>query len=253
MPFHFVMLIESCWLFGAMFCVLFYFVLYNLTFISVYNVSLIALDRYIALSNPFFYSSKASANMIFTTTVLIWVVSVFYNFALLYVNGNFTDFKVCDGVCLPALGPVSGIFDLTVVFILPCAIMMVLYVKIFAIARRHAIAIRANIKEIRRSDLKNNASMRSERKAAKALGILVAVFLFCLVPYYTCSIINGFVSKLLDTLIIATLTLFYLNSTFNPVIYAFFHPSFRKSMILILTCRILSKDSSTMNVLLKAN
>ncbi|XP_028809269.1 trace amine-associated receptor 13c-like [Denticeps clupeoides] len=250
MPFRFIMLIESCWLFGAVFCVVFNLFVFHLTCVSVYNVSLIAVERYMALNNPFLYSLKATVNVILSVIVLTWVLSLLYNIVLLYVNGNFSDVTACSEDCHVIVGDGSAIFDLIVVFVLPCATMMILYLKVFAIARKHAIAIRANIKDRRKNDLQNSDSMKSERKAAKVLGILVLVFLVCLVPFYISSLFLGFIkSQFYYGLIDKTLTLFYLNSTINPMIYALFHPSFQKSMKLILTCKIFSKDSSIINVL----
>ncbi|XP_028809268.1 trace amine-associated receptor 13c-like [Denticeps clupeoides] len=250
MPFRFIMLIESCWLFGAVFCVVFNLFVFHLTCVSVYNVSLIAVERYMALNNPFLYSLKATVNVSLIAVSLTWAVSFFYNFVLLYVNGNFSDVNTCSGDCVVSIGDVSAFFDLVVVFILPCATMMILYVKVFAIARKHAIAIRTNIKNKRKKDVQSSDSMTSERKAAKVLGILVSVFLVCLVPYYICSLFLGIIkSKFYYSLTINMLALFYLNSTINPMIYALFHPSFQKSMKLILTCKIFSKDSSIITVL----
>ncbi|KAL7889076.1 hypothetical protein AOLI_G00040500 [Acnodon oligacanthus] len=190
MPFHFMWLIESCWMFGQVFCVLFNFVSFQLTSVSVGNVALIALDRYVALSHPFLYSKDITSTVIHTVILLTWLFSLLYNFAMFYVGGNFTDLALCPGECLYYLGETNSLVDLLFVVVVPCTLMVVLYVQVFVIARRHANAIRELSHNIKSISKMNSDSMRSERKAAKVLGILVIVFLVCLVPYYVCSLMT---------------------------------------------------------------
>ena len=248
MPVHFMFLIESCSLFGSTFCSLYNMIYFQLTFVSVYNITFIAVDRYFALSNPFLYSKKVSLLLVFIITTHVWFVSLFYNCALLYFNGNFK--HKCSGRCLPYINELWFTADLVIVFILPCATIIILYMKVFFIARRHAVAIRATLKDRKRMDYQNNYdSTRSERKAAKVLGILVSVFLICLIPYYICMLLFDVLAQSYDRVVNIMITLFFLNSTINPLIYALFYPWFQKSMKLIFTFRICKTDSSLMNVL----
>ncbi|XP_062406847.1 trace amine-associated receptor 13c-like [Sardina pilchardus] len=183
MPVHVLIWIESCSLFEPIFCSFSNMISFHLTFVSVYNISFIAMDRYFALSNPFLYSKKVSVLLAFIITTHVWIVSLFYNCALLYLNGNFN--HVCPGRCLPRMDELWFTADVVIVFILPCATIIILYMNVFFIARRHAVAIRATLQDRQRvNDQSNVYSSKSERKAAKVLGILVSVFLICLIPYY---------------------------------------------------------------------
>ncbi|XP_076128877.1 trace amine-associated receptor 13c-like [Alosa pseudoharengus] len=248
MPVHSIILIESCSLFGSTFCALYNMIKFHLTFVSVYNISFIAVDRYFALSNPFLYSKKVTLSVAFIISLDIWIVSLFYNCALLYFNGNFRN--KCPDKCLTFVDEVWSTVDLVVVFILPCATIITLYLKVFFIARRHAVLIRAALKDRKQLDVQNNGdSMRLERKAAKVLGILVSVFLICLIPYYICMLLFDVLAQSYDRVVNTMLTLFFLNSTINPIIYALFYSWFQKSMKLILTFRICRTDSSLINVL----
>ncbi|XP_048107005.1 trace amine-associated receptor 13c-like, partial [Alosa alosa] len=221
---------------------------FQLTFVSVYNISFIAVDRYFALSNPFLYSKKVSLSIAFIITIHIWIVSLFYNCALLYFNGYFRN--KCPDRCLPFVDEVWSTVDLVVVFILPCATIIILYLKVFFIARRHAVLIRAALKDQKQPDVQNNGdSMRLKRKAAKVLGIIVSVFLICLITYYVCMLLFDVLAQSYDSVVNTMLTLFFLNSTINPIIYALFYSWFQKSIKLILTFRICRADSSLINVL----
>ena len=248
MPVHLMIWIESCSLFKPAFCSFSNMISFHLTFVSIYNITFIAVDRYFALSNPFLYSKKVSLLLAFIITTHVWIVSLFYNCALLYFNGNFRN--KCADKCVPSVDEVWSTIDLVVVFILPCATIIVLYLKVFFIARRHAVLIRAAFKDRKHLDVQNNGgSMRLERKAAKVIGILVSVFLICLIPYYICMLLFDVLAQSYDRVVNIMITLFFLNSTINPLIYALFYPWFQKSMKLIFTFRICKTDSSLMNVL----
>ncbi|XP_026781739.1 trace amine-associated receptor 13c-like [Pangasianodon hypophthalmus] len=248
MPFHFTWLIESCWIFGHIFCILFNFMSFQLTSVSVGNVVLIALDRYMALSNPFLYLKDVTSTIVHTLICLSWVFSFVYNFVFFYVNGNFTDLSLCPGECLvSALDEVCSLIDLMFIIVIPCGLMLILYFQVFVIARRHANAIRDLNQNMKNVSKNVSDAMKSERKAAKVLGILVFVFLACLVPYYVCTLISNTASS--SIMINNILILFYLNSSINPVIYALFYSWFQKCTKMILTCKILHTDCSFVNVL----
>ncbi|KAL2082691.1 hypothetical protein ACEWY4_022509 [Coilia grayii] len=248
MPVHLFILIEPCILFGSTFCSLYNTVVFHLTLVSIYNVALIAVDRYSALSMPFIYSKRVSVCLAFIFTAHIWILSLLYNCALLYFSNYFIN--KCPGRCLPYLDDTWSTIDLAVAFIVPCAIIVITYLKVFFIARRHAVAIRATFKDKKRMHDQNNSdSMKSERKAARVLGILVSVFLVCLIPFNICTFLIDELGKSFDYVMNSMLTLLFLNSTINPIIYALFYPWFQYSIKLILTRRICRVDSSLINVL----
>ncbi|XP_030638785.1 trace amine-associated receptor 13c-like [Chanos chanos] len=251
MPLHFIWKIESCWFFGFIFCHIYNFFSFHLTSVSAHNVALIAIDRYFALSHPLRYSKEVSKSVMYIVVLFNWVFSLFYNFALLYSNGNFTDLTMCPGECFLVQDEVWSLVDVLIVFVFPCAVIIILYVGIFFIARKH-------INSIRKLDIQRNGvdgkhakdSVTSERKAAKVLGILVCVFLACLIPYYVCIFVGNTIGgEFFYNVINNVLIFFYLNSCINPIIYALFYPCFQKSIKLILTCQIFNMNSSLINVL----
>ncbi|XP_017562491.1 trace amine-associated receptor 13c-like [Pygocentrus nattereri] len=247
MPFHLSRLTESCWIFGPAICVFFVLISFFVTSISIYNVALIAVDRYFAISNPFLYAENITAGKACVVILCNWFVLLSYNSSLLYFNGNAIGLILCPDQCLVVLNEVWSLVDLLVVFVLPCSVIIIFYLLIFIIAKKHASAIRELNLQSNAHGSKNTAdSMKSERKAAKVLSILVAVFLACLFPYF----VNTLVSNAVETASFHNLViLLYLNSTINPVIYALFYPWFRRCTKVILTLRIFRTDSALMKVL----
>ncbi|XP_056301260.1 trace amine-associated receptor 13c-like [Danio aesculapii] len=248
MPFHLSWLIESCWTSSPVMCSVFNFVTFQATSASVHTVALIAVDRFLALSFPFLYSEKISPTVICIATLLNWLFSLIYNFTLLYTNGNFTD-SMCPGQCLYIVDGVSSLIDLLIVFLMPCTLIIILYTHVFVIAKKHATAIRALQVHNSTESSKNKISDKSERKAALALGILVFVFLLCLLPYYIFSLTNFLRDDSFSNVINSVLILFYLNSSINPLMYALLYPWFKRSLKIVMSFKVFNKDSSLINVI----
>nr|XP_015214389.1 PREDICTED: trace amine-associated receptor 13c-like [Lepisosteus oculatus] len=218
MPFEMIRYIETCWYFGRTFCMIFYLVLGILTFVSLINVVFISIDRYVAVCDPLRYSNKITVN------VTCFCV------------------KSCLGECVFEMSAPWAIVDMLATFILPCSVMMVLYMKIFIVAKRHAQVIGSVTEQL-----------KSERKAAKTLGTVVAVFLLCWMPYYIGSIVEGSPNASSSAAVInGLICLANLNSAVNPIIYALFYPWFQKSVKAILTFRICD-PSSVLNNLFPEN
>ncbi|XP_076129321.1 trace amine-associated receptor 9-like [Alosa pseudoharengus] len=214
------------------------------TFLSIYNVALISLDRFYALSNPFQYSKKVTVKVISIVICSMWFISFMYNLAFVYFNVISTD----------ELGIWANI-DFIVYFLLPCCAIIILYTKIFVIARKHAISIRCTREQHISGTTKYRETFpreHSERKAAMKLGILVIVFVICFLPYFIISHLSTIVPATMVVHVTdASVTIVQLNSAINPIIYALLYPWFRRCAKLILTLRIFRRDSSLSNVLTK--
>ncbi|XP_047674870.1 trace amine-associated receptor 13c-like [Tachysurus fulvidraco] len=248
-PTMFIWTIESCWIFERDFCISFWFIDGFLTIISIYNVTLIAVDRYLALSNPFLYMNRISVRITAAVIVFDWYLVVAYNLTFMYFNGNFTVSVMCPGECLLIVNEVLSVIDLVVLFIFPLSVIIILYTRVFVIAKKHVTAIRELNNHTRRKTQKiTSYSMKSERKAAKVLGILVSVFLVCLLPYFIYSLLGDVIEIQTET-IQKLVIMFYFNSTINPVIYALFYPWFRRCVKLIITLQIFQTNSALINVL----
>ncbi|XP_069041878.1 trace amine-associated receptor 13c-like [Lepisosteus oculatus] len=90
-------------------------------------------------------------------------------------------------------------------------------------------------------------SRRSEIKAARTLGIVMAIFLTCYLPYYIGSLVQGdfsYSSSVTSSLIFVV----NVSSAINPIIYALFYPWFQKSVKEIFKFRICDGASDLINL-----
>lgn len=245
MPFQ-IVIAEGCWILGDVMCAIVCILEYITTSASVGTVMLISVDRYVAICYPLHYPSKITVREVALGNCLCWTFSVLYNGAIM--NDNLTQpgkYRSCAGECVVVISYHAGIVDVILTFICPVAVIVVLYSRVFVAAVSQAHAIRSQTAALTLPQAP--PAKKSEMKAARTLGVVVVVFLTCLCPYF-CSSLAGQESSFSVTSVPVEAWLFYLNSCVNPLIYAFCYPWFRKSMKLILTCKIFRTQSDEANV-----
>ncbi|KAM9495274.1 trace amine-associated receptor 13c-like [Clarias gariepinus] len=250
MPPLFIWTIESCWIFNTGHCMSLMITSFFLGNQTIYNIALIAADRYLALSNPFLYTNTVNVKIMCIIVSTNWSVCLVYNILVCHFSGSFTSSVMCPGECFSVPNEVWTVIDLVYSFIFPLSVIIILYTQVFVIAKKHATAIRELNNHTRPKIQKiSSQSVKSERKAAKVLGILVSVFLVCLLPYFIYSLL-GNVIDLQPEISHKVLVIMYLNSTINPFIYALFYSWFRRCVKIIITMQVFQTDSELINVIL---
>uniref|UniRef100_A0A3B3DJ00 G-protein coupled receptors family 1 profile domain-containing protein n=1 Tax=Oryzias melastigma TaxID=30732 RepID=A0A3B3DJ00_ORYME len=239
-----ILLIDGCWFLGDVMCVGYYIVDYVITSASVETVVLISVDCYVAICEPLQYFMKVTKRRVCISVSGCWIFSFLCVFIVMKDNlrqpGRHNS---CYGECVVVFDQFSGLVDILFFFIGPVSVVVVLYVRVFVVAvsqaramRSHPLSVHGSARvTLKKSDLKS-------LRAARTLGVVVVVFLTCLLPYY-CAVLEGpagFVS--LSSVVFFTY-LFYLNSCLNPLIYALFYPWFRKSVKIIVTLQVLKPGS----------
>uniref|UniRef100_A0A8C1IEH1 Trace amine-associated receptor 13c-like n=1 Tax=Cyprinus carpio TaxID=7962 RepID=A0A8C1IEH1_CYPCA len=239
MPIEAIKLIETCWYFGDTYCGLFTVILGLLLSVSLSNLVLIAVDRYVAVCYPLLYPQKITMTKTLLTICLCWFCFSSYFTSYAINNGYFNTSHrsdVCYGDCSVILSFAWRVSDLILSFVSPCILIITLYLRIFYVVHQQVKVINSLMKS-------GKLGSKSESKAALTLGIIVTVYLLCWIPYYICSI------SAVSSITINVLTwVVYINSGLNPMVYALFYPWFKKTVKLILTLKIFQPASSLVNI-----
>ncbi|XP_049424160.1 trace amine-associated receptor 13c-like [Epinephelus fuscoguttatus] len=248
MPVETVRFIETCWLLGDVMCAVSYIIGFTLTSASVGNMVLISIDRFVAICYPLQYPNKITRSRIGVSVCLCWACSFLYNGLILKDHLRQPDrYNSCYGECMVVINYISGTVDLVFTFIGPCSIILILYMRVFIVAVSQARAMQSHITAAAARKVPVTAK-KSERKAARTLGVVIVVFLMSFCPYYYPSLAGQDISNDASSWAIVSWLLFF-NSCLNPIIYAFFYPWFRKAIRFIVTLKILEQGSSQANIL----
>ncbi|XP_073729819.1 trace amine-associated receptor 13c-like [Misgurnus anguillicaudatus] len=249
-PVEAIKLIETCWYFGEIFCGFFIISLGLFLSISLSNLVLIALDRFIAVIHPLLYTQKITMTKSLVAIFLNWFCASAYNTSLVVGNGYFVAdvshrFGLCYGECTFIISFGWRVTDLFVTFLFPGITIITLYLRIFFVAQRQVKVINSLVKRGKHLT-EGSVRRKSEHKAAFTLGIVVGIHLLCYLPFFIFSLTGNTVIPLATASFLSWTM--YVNSGVNPLIYAFFYPWFRKALKHIVTLKIFHQASNLVDI-----
>ncbi|XP_029968472.1 trace amine-associated receptor 13c-like [Salarias fasciatus] len=244
-----ILLVDGCWYLGDHTCVFFQYLGYVVTGASIGTMVIISVDRYVAVCDPLRYASRMTQQRVQVSVCVCWTGSLL--FQSLNLKENLSEpgrYHSCSGECVVVTDYVLGLLDLLLSFVGPVLVIVLLYLRVFAVAVSQARAARSRLAAVGGRGSLTVSVKKSELKAARTLGVVVLVFLVCVCPYF-CVLLTGQNQLLNASSAVFVICLFYLNSCLNPLIYAFCYPWFKKSVQLIITLKILQPGSANANIL----
>ena len=185
--------------------------------VSFLCVVAVSVDRFLAIYLHLRYQELVTHKRVVAVVISIWALSIFLPLMVLWVSPDI----------YYAVLFILGVFSLFVTTLV--------YIRIYLAVRRHKNQIQAlQVQQASQNDeITNFASLV---KSAFGIFYVYLLFLFCYLPHFICLAaieINGS-SIALKRFYLFSVTLAYLNSSLNPVIYSWKMRHIRHAIIDIL-------------------
>ncbi|CAL8265937.1 unnamed protein product [Gadus morhua 'NCC'] len=226
------------WPFGSFMCRLVMTVDSINQFTSIFCLTVMSIDRYLAVVHPIYSSRWRRPRVAKAVNVTVWALS----FIVVLPVVIFANVEQAGGTCNIAWPQPAEIwragfivYTSAVGFFCPLLIICLCYLLI-------VFKIRSSGKKVHATSSKRK---KSERKVTRMVVIVVAVFVFCWLPFYALNIINLLVvlPSEYQGLYYFVVVLGYANSCANPIVYGFLSDNFKRGFRKAL-CRTTRKVES---------
>uniref|UniRef100_A0A8C4DKX3 Neuromedin-K receptor n=1 Tax=Dicentrarchus labrax TaxID=13489 RepID=A0A8C4DKX3_DICLA len=223
---NFIYAAHGEWYFGEAYCKFHNFFPVTSVFASIYSMTAIAVDRYMAIIHPLKprLSAKATTGII----VCIWSLAVVLAFPLCYFSTIRTlPRRTLCYVAWPRMADDPFMYHIIVtvlVYVLPLVVMGITYTIVGVTLWGGEIP----------GDSSDNyhGQLRAKRKVVKMMIIVVVTFALCWLPYHVYFIVTG-LNKLLNKwkyiqqVYLSVLWLAMSSTMYNPIIYCCLNSRFR--------------------------
>ncbi|AWP05591.1 putative alpha-1D adrenergic receptor-like [Scophthalmus maximus] len=270
LPFSASLEVLGCWVFGRVFCNIWAAVDVLCCTASILSLCLISVDRYIGVKHCLKYPSIMTERKAVAVLLVVWASSTVISVGPLL--GWKEPPPVDDSVCRITEEPGYALFSSLFSFYLPLMVILIMYFRVYVVARRTTKSLEAGVKRERdksmevvlrihcRSVLEDaraassksskNHPFRSslsvrlmkfsrEKRAAKTLAIVVGMFILCWLPFFFFLPMGSFFPALKpsDTVFKVIFWLGYFNSCINPIIYPCSSKEFQRAFTRLLRCQ----------------
>ncbi|NP_001240691.1 5-HT4 receptor [Aplysia californica] len=217
--------------------------------VSIFHLSCLAVDRYLAICRPFLHE-RLTVRWVAIMLVFCWATPVFISFLPILNGWNHLGIEQLVACAFPPGAPVCAFIVNTafavicslIAFYIPVLFMGVCNVKIYMAAVQQAHQIRTLEKAGNHnhySHCKRKSKFKQESKAAKTLGIIMGCFSVCWFPFFITNVIDPLINYRIpyNPWQIA-LWLGYINSMMNPLLYYYFNRNFYHAFRRLLSCKV---------------
>lgn len=210
---------------------------------SVFSLSAVAINRYLVISSPLNYSDRMPPMLAKSIVAAVWFAS--FSLALPPVMWREKE-AICRSGNISKEHYVSEMlyFFLALwlfVIVIPSIVMSISYVKIFLIARYHALQINSQNQTFPSEN--ETKRRRKDLKAAVVLAVIGGIFILCWVPFFVVQTVHKFGKrKISASYFNVFLCVMYTNSALDPILLFLFNAEIRKALIR-LYCRAFQKPN----------
>ncbi|XP_063781388.1 alpha-1D adrenergic receptor [Pseudophryne corroboree] len=265
LPFSATLEVLGFWAFGRIFCDIWAAVDVLCCTASIMSLCIISIDRYVGVKHSLKYPTIMTEKKAVVILILLWVSSMVISIGPLlgWKEPPPPDDSKCSITEEPGYALFSSLFS----FYLPLLVILIMYFKVYIVARRTTKSLEAGVKKERNKSMEvvlrihcrsvmGEASARGkghnfrsslsvrlikfsrEKKAAKTLAIVVGVFILCWLPFFIVLPLGSFFPTLKpsDGVFKVIFWLGYFNSCVNPIIYPCSSKEFKRAFIRLLRC-----------------
>ena len=228
----FVCTLINRWPFGDTLCIVYGYFGVSTTLLYYIHLPLVNLDRFIAISRPYRYPTLVTVPRARAMVVCLWCLSPVLPVGLL----NAADIRYHDTVhmCFAQMQEEDGIVMMFMT-LLPIVLAVVLFLRLFLVARGHAAAI--DVQE--RVAGNNNRTHSLERKTFTTFFIMTACVTVCMIPQVIVfsieSVKTGGPSNYWSICFSQILT--FSNTIVNVIVYYLRTTTFRKAIHALIWAR----------------
>ncbi|XP_044284437.1 neuromedin-K receptor [Varanus komodoensis] len=223
---NFIYALHGEWYFGEAYCRFQNFFPITAVFASIYSMTVIAVDRYMAIIDPL--KPRLSATATKVVIVSIWILA----FLLAFPQCLFSKTKVMPGRTLCYVFWPGGmkqrftyhIIVIALVYCFPLLVMGITYTIV-------GITLWGGEIPGDTSD-KYHEQLKAKRKVVKMMIVVVLTFAVCWLPYHIYFIVTGIYENLnrwkyIQQIYLATFWLAMSSTMYNPIIYCCLNKRFR--------------------------
>ena len=243
LPFSAVNTLTGEWVLGAHFCNTFTALDVTLCTVSIVQLIVISFDRFLAVMFPFHHIRWVNRRRVYYVIGFIWAVSALIGFVPIFAGWNTLTGKVQNHAAphICAFENTNRQFVLSIgfgTFFIPLVLMYIAYSCIYVVTIQQVKRINEMTKygTVSNGNVQHHPPPASDSKATRTLFFVMALFTLCWFPYFTIFTMKGFHYEINVLADLICLWLGYINSTFNPVLYAFTNTEFRYGFMWVL-CR----------------
>ncbi|KAM6972289.1 alpha-1A adrenergic receptor [Aplochiton taeniatus] len=269
LPFSASLEVLGCWVFGRVFCNIWAAVDVLCCTASILSLCIISIDRYIGVKYCLKYPTIMTEKKAGVILVIVWVSSMVISIGPLL--GWKEPPPLDDSICSITEEPGYALFSSLFSFYLPLMVILIMYFRVYVVARRTTKSLEAGVKRERNKSMevvlrihyrsvpedarpssskskshpfRSSLSVRlmkfsREKKAAKTLAIVVGMFILCWLPFFFVLPLGSFFPALKPSkkMFKVIFWLGYFNSCINPVIYPCSSKEFQRAFTRLVRCQ----------------
>ncbi|KAK6478264.1 somatostatin receptor type 2-like [Huso huso] len=226
LPFIAIQLALVNWPFGQALCRVVMTVDGLNQFTSIFCLTVMSIDRYLAVVHPIKSTKWRKPRMAKMTNGAVWALSLLVNLPIIIYSGERRSHRGNSCTIIwpdPPEAYYTGFMFYTFLlgFFIPLTVICLCYLLIIIKVKSSGIRVGSSKRK------------KSERKVTRMISIVVAVFVFCWLPFYIFNVtsVTGTIttSPALKSMFDFVVVLSYANSCANPILYAFLSENFKKS------------------------